>query len=149
MSDVTRPILPYLFYEDVEAALAWLAKCFGLRERTEETMRNDAGAVVHAAMETPDGAVVLMGMPPDFEAPLRHGKVNGLLYVYVDDVEGHCARARAAGAPIASGPEDTFYGDRRYATVDCEGHHWTFAQKLREWDPGTEKPGAGDLEGHG
>jgi uncharacterized glyoxalase superfamily protein PhnB len=56
--------------------------------------------------------------------------------VYIDDVDAHCARARAAGATIASEPATTDYGDgywvdRSYEAVDPEGHHWWIAQRIQ------------------
>jgi uncharacterized glyoxalase superfamily protein PhnB len=57
------------------------------------------------------------------------------LYVLVDDVDAHYERARAAGAEILEEPADQEYGDRRYAAMDPEGHHWFFAQQLRAAAP--------------
>lgn len=48
------------------------------------------------------------------------------------DVDAHCARARAAGARIVAEPTDQFYGDRTYRAADPEGHHWVFAQHVRD-----------------
>ena len=48
------------------------------------------------------------------------------------DLDGHCARARAAGATIVAEPEDQFYGDRTYRASDLEGHVWTFAQHVHD-----------------
>ena len=47
------------------------------------------------------------------------------------DIDGHCERARAAGAVIVAEPEEQFYGDRTYRARDPEGHNWTFAQPVR------------------
>ena len=55
---------------------------------------------------------------------------TALVYVYVDDVDAHWARAREAGAEIAEEPNDQPYGDRRYAAEDPEGHLWYFATPL-------------------
>jgi uncharacterized glyoxalase superfamily protein PhnB len=54
------------------------------------------------------------------------------LYVYVDDVDAHYARAKRAGATILEEPTDQFYGDRRYRAADPEGHHWCFATHVRD-----------------
>ena len=54
------------------------------------------------------------------------------LYIYVDNVDAHCKRSRAAGAKILQEPEDTFYGDRNYTAQDPEGHHWVFGQHIRD-----------------
>jgi len=50
--------------------------------------------------------------------------------VYVDDVDKHYERAKAAGAEIHMEPTDQPYGDRRYDTEDLEGHNWFFAQRM-------------------
>jgi uncharacterized glyoxalase superfamily protein PhnB len=57
------------------------------------------------------------------------------MYVLVDNVDGHCERARAAGAEIDEEPADQEYGERRYSAVDLEGHRWFFAQPIREVAP--------------
>jgi uncharacterized glyoxalase superfamily protein PhnB len=61
--------------------------------------------------------------------------VHGQVYVYVDDVDAHFARAKAAGASILEEPTDQFYGDRRYIARDLEGHEWTFATHVRDVQP--------------
>ena len=72
----------------------------------------------------------MMGSPGgDFQNPKRLGQVTQSLYVYVDDVDAHCARAREAGAEIIEEPADQPYGDRRYGARDPEGHHWYFASR--------------------
>ena len=57
-----------------------------------------------------------------------------MLYVYVDDVDGHYQRAREAGAVIVTELEDQAWGDRRYQAADPEGHQWTFAEHVRDAD---------------
>ena len=37
-----------------------------------------------------------------------------------------------AGATIVDEPADQFYGDRRYAVEDLEGHRWNFATRVRD-----------------
>ena len=51
--------------------------------------------------------------------------------MYVDDVDAHCERARAAGAEIVGEPADQPYGDRRYEAHDPEGQAWFFAQRVQ------------------
>ena len=49
-SSQSQRITPYLYYEDVAAALVWLAEAFGFEEAKEETMRGPEGDVIHAKM---------------------------------------------------------------------------------------------------
>lgn len=120
-------ITPYLNYEDSGAMVDWLARAFGLVER--HRMRGADGATTHAEMTLEDGLVMLGTPGPAFRNPRRLGQVTQSLYVYVEDVDAHCARAREAGAEIIEEPGDTEYGDRRYGARDPEGHHWYFATR--------------------
>jgi PhnB protein len=123
-------ITPYLLYADVAAALEWLARTFGLRERMR--MPGPDGKITHAEMDFADG-VVMMGCPgPDYKNPARLGGLTVLIHVYVDDVDAHYAKAKASGAVIVAEPEDKPYGDRTYAAKDLEGHQWHFAQHIRD-----------------
>ena len=56
--------------------------------------------------------------------------------LFVDDVDTHCAKARAAGAVIFNEPAvhdygEDYWADRSYGAIDSEGHHWWFTQRLR------------------
>jgi hypothetical protein len=51
--------------------------------------------------------------------------------VYVDEIDDHCERARAAGAVIATEPGD--HGPNCiYVSTDCGGQQWIFARPLSE-----------------
>ena len=129
----TPRVTPYLYYQDVAAALRFLADAFGFREKLR--MPGSDGKIAHAEMTLGDG-LVMMGCPgADYRNPKRLGQTTQSLYVYVDDVDAHCARAKKAGAKIINEPEDQFYGDRRYGAEDPEGHHWFFATHVRDVAP--------------
>ena len=53
-----------------------------------------------------------------------------MFYVYVDDVDAHFDRAKAAGAEIREEPHEHFGGNRQYTVSDPGGHRWTFAQPV-------------------
>ena len=126
-------ITAYLLYNDVVAALDWLTKTFGFKERMR--MKGPDGVVSHGEIELSDG-VVMMGRPDgEYKNPKQVGHVTQMLYVYVDKVDEHFERARKAGAKILKVPEDQFYGDRRYAAEDPEGHHWYFATHVKDVTP--------------
>jgi uncharacterized glyoxalase superfamily protein PhnB len=133
-------LTPYLYYEDVAAALEWLPRAFGLRERVR--MPGPDGRIAHAEMEYADG-VVMLGCPgADYRNPRKLGQATQSLYLYVDDVDEHFRNARQSGARILEEPADQFYGDRRYGAEDPEGHQWYFAQHVRDVPPEGTKPTA-------
>jgi len=123
-------ITPYLLYEDVAGALAFLAKAFGFRKYGVQMSRPD-GKLNHAAMKLGDD-LIMMGYPgPKYKNPKRLGQATQELYINVDDVDRHFARAKKAGATILEEPQNTHYGHRRYGAADPEGHEWYFAQEIK------------------
>ncbi|MHC4940003.1 MAG: VOC family protein [Planctomycetota bacterium] len=123
-------ITPYLLYEDADAAVAFLTEAFGFT--VLEQMKNDDGRTEHAELKLLDGMVMLGCPGPDYQGPAKSGGSHVHVYVYVDDVDAHYEHAKGAGAKIARDIADQFYGDRNYGAVDAEGHHWFFAQHLRD-----------------
>lgn len=126
-------VTPYLLYEDPAAALAWLAEAFGFRERFRNV--GEQGWIDHAEMEIGEGLLMLAKPSAEFRSPRRLGGATALVHVYVDDIEEHCERARAAGATIRDEPEEKPYGTIQYAAADPEGHLWLFSEQIREPDP--------------
>jgi len=127
----TPRISPYLLYADLDSALKWLSKAFGLRERSRNAGAD--GKPVHAemALEDDDG-LILMGCPgPGYQNPKTLGHITQYLYITVDDVDKHFERAVQAGAVVLEKPADQPYGHRRYVVEDPEGHRWFFAQPIR------------------
>ena len=130
-----------VFYDDLPAALDWLAKTFGFETRM--SMPAPDGGIMHAEMQVLDSAIMMSptSAGEQWKSPQSlGGSVTQGLYVFVDDVDAHCKRARAAGAKVASDPEDMFWGDRTYVAEDPEGHRWTFAQHVRDVSPEDMKP---------
>ncbi len=129
--------VPLLSYEDVGAAIDWLSSAFGFREDGER-YADDEGRVTHAELELGGGRVMLGWPGPEYRSPRRHAEeceqarkwlevpfiVDGVM-IYVDDVDAHCERARAAGATILREPKTEPYG-RLYNAADPEGHRWMF-----------------------
>jgi len=121
-------LFPFLRHRDAPAAIDWLVKAFGFREQM--VVPGENGAVAHAELSFGPG-VIILGTARDDElrikSPRDLGAVSGGIYVYVvEGVVEHCERARAAGAEIIRGPEDTDYGSREYTARDLEGHLWSF-----------------------
>ena len=120
-------IAPYLLYEDGAAAIDFLTKAFGF----EEVMRMEEGGVVnHAELRLGDDSIMLGDPGEDYQGPNKADHRSSLVHVYVDDVDAHFERAKAAGAEIVQEPTDQEYGDRRYDAKDPEGQLWSFATTL-------------------
>ncbi len=126
-------VMPYLLYEDSDSALDFLTSAFGFTEKVR--MTDDNGRVNHAEVEL-GGGVIMLGTPDkDYKNPKKLGGKTQSIYVYVEDVDAHFERAKAAGAKIVREPEDQFYGDRNYGVEDPEGHEWYFGTHVRDVSP--------------
>jgi uncharacterized glyoxalase superfamily protein PhnB len=135
-------VIPMISYEDGISAMECLAKAFGFHERT--SMTGPDGRLAHGEMEAGGGLVMIATPGPDYQSPRRHREtceqarkwsavpwiIDGAL-VYVDDLDAHFARSKAAGANILSEIEDDPPG-RRYRAEDLEGHRWFFFERESE-----------------
>jgi uncharacterized glyoxalase superfamily protein PhnB len=132
-----------VFYEDAAKAIDWLCNAFGFKVRLK--IEGEGGRIEHSEL-TFGGGVVMVGSVggkaganrAHCQSPKSLGGANTQsLCVYVDDVDAHCALARAAGAIIVREPTTDDYGDeygahRSYEAVDLEGHHWWFMRTTRD-----------------
>jgi uncharacterized glyoxalase superfamily protein PhnB len=127
-----------LYYDEPRAAIDWLCEAFGFELRL--LVEGDGGRVEHSELTFGEGLIMVCGAKEKFPYIRPPGQAGGAntqnMMVYVDDVEAHCSRARAAGAVIVHEPEDHDYGgeywaDRGYEVRDPGGHHWWFVQRLR------------------
>jgi uncharacterized glyoxalase superfamily protein PhnB len=121
-----------LCYRDPKAALAWLEKAFGFE--TFMVITDAEGNLGHSEMRYGSG-VIMVGneWTADHKSPRSiDGKNTQTVHVHLtDDIDKHCARAKAAGAEILQDPQTQFYGDRTYRARDPEGHIWTFGQTVK------------------
>ena len=122
---------PTLFYDDPAAAIDWLVKAFGFD--VQLLIKAPDGAIAHSELTLGDGLIIVggtAGLEAWTSPKSLGGAVTQSLYVYVDDVDGHCERAQAAGAKVFRELETQDYGDRVYGAEDCEGHLWFFGQRI-------------------
>jgi uncharacterized glyoxalase superfamily protein PhnB len=131
-------ITPYLYYEDAEAILEWLARVFGFQEISRYV--DGDGRVREAEMLVGDGQLWISGRDPGYWDEKGRGPEQ-LILIWVDDVDAHHARVQGEGidAPL---PEDKPYGVRTYNVTDPEGYEWGFMQSTGK---GYEQ-GPGGLE---
>ncbi|MFE1907902.1 VOC family protein [Streptomyces gardneri] len=125
-------ICPTLTYEDAKGAIKLLTEGFGFT--ASAVYEAEDGLVAHAELAYGNGMVMLgsRGTGSEFDKLMgRAGPVG--VFVHVDDVDEHHARAVAHGAEIVMPPTDQEYGSRDYMARDAEGNIWSF---------GTYTPGA-------
>ena len=131
-----------IFYDNAGEAIDWLCKAFGFEVRLR--IDGEGGRIEHSELAYGEGLIMVGSTgktdKPNrqhFASPASHGGINTqALCVFVDDVDAHCAHARAAGATIGQEPTTSDYGDdywtdRSYMAIDPEGHAFWFMQRLR------------------
>jgi len=123
-------VLPHIVYKDLPAAIAWLTRTFGFVEhyRYGEPL---SGALVHLG----NGWMMLNAEKPGSRSPVELGFGTQSLTVFVEDVEAHFARSKAAGARIVEDLHQTIYGEFQYGVEDLEGHHWLFSRHTQDVSP--------------
>ena len=123
-------ITPYLYYENLPAAVKWLEKALGFRGYGPEMRRG--GKLTHASMKRGDN-IVMMGHPgPKYRSPRRLKNATQSLYVMAKGIDRIFAGAKKAGAKVLEEPTNTEYGHRRFGVEDPEGHQWYFAEQLKK-----------------
>ena len=121
---VPTTIHPYLFYDDVPDAIAFLTRAFGFVEQMRTATPRGG---MHAQL-TLDDQLVMLGQGAGeklHRSPRSVGAATSGVFVYLADVDAHYARARAAGAEILDSPADLSYG-RSYTAIDPQGQRWFF-----------------------
>jgi len=131
--DDAPQLIPYLYYPDATEALDFLVAAFGFEEKS--AVRGEDGEVYTAQLRTGDGGVVMIGpgMAGFGTRAVEDPEwATTRMFLYVDEVEAHCERARAAGATIRSEPEVHFSDNKIYVASDCGGQQWIFAEPVDE-----------------
>jgi uncharacterized glyoxalase superfamily protein PhnB len=125
-------VIPAIKYEDAPKAIDWLQRAFGFERHF--VVEGEGGRIDHAQLARPGGMVMLGSAgKPDAKNPWADAR--GGVYVVVDDIDAHHARAKAAGAEIVMPLRDTEYGSREYSARDFEGNLWSFGT----YDPWAEQ----------
>lgn len=132
-----------LFYQDAAKAIDWLCEAFGFEVRLK--VEGDNGRIEHSELTYGEGVVMVSQEDAHSSRPWKLSKrsprsLDGMstqsIMFYVDDVDTHCARARACGAQIVEEPAvhdygEDYWADRSYGAVDPEGHMWWITQRIR------------------
>lgn len=133
-----------IYYRDASKMIDWLCEAFEFEVKLK--VEGDNGRIEHSELMYGEGMIMVgeerFGAASkwgvDLSSPLSLAGANtqGLM-LYVDDVDAHCAHARAAGAKIVDEPAMHDYGaeywaDKSYGALDPEGHFWWFTERVRD-----------------
>ena len=123
-------VLPHLTYKNLAQAIKWLTATFWFIEhyRYGEPVQ---GAQLHLG----NAWIMVNSARPGRSSPAELGSGTQSLTVFVEDVETHYARTKAAGAKIVEDLNETMYGELQYGVEDLEGHHWLFSQHAHDVSP--------------
>lgn len=140
MADTHRPkgLSSAVSYVDPKAAFRWLEDAFGFEPAF--VILDAEGNLAHSEMSYGQDVVMIGNeWSADHKSPQSlGGKNTQTVHVQLapgEDIDAHCARARAAGAAILQEPDTQFYGDRTYRARDPEGHIWTFGVTVEQLTP--------------
>ncbi|MBB1151969.1 VOC family protein [Amycolatopsis dendrobii] len=137
MADAPPPqtVYPNLTYEDPKAALEFLVEAFGFESHFVVDGEN---GVEHAQVRA-GASLIFLTRDHDADqygmhSPLALGGTSHALCVWVPDsaLDGHQARAEAAGGRILNPVHDSPAGVREYSCADPEGQVWTFSSYAGE-----------------
>jgi uncharacterized glyoxalase superfamily protein PhnB len=116
-----------LGYARPAAAARWLADVFGFESPSalpegDDPLTDEDYGFPWIELYAGNASVVIepLAGPADFT------QVTHVPWVFVDDLEGHLARATERGAEIAQEIKRT--GFTSYVALDLEGRRWRFAQ---------------------
>jgi MerR family transcriptional regulator, thiopeptide resistance regulator len=123
-------VVPVLTYQNIPAAHDFLVEAFGFLAGGVE--RSADGEAIHGEVRVGQAPIWLHRVTAEhrMDSPASGHVAGAGLFVYVDDVDAHYQRAKAAGALIDSEPVNQPYGQREYGARDPEGHRWWFATPL-------------------
>jgi uncharacterized glyoxalase superfamily protein PhnB len=119
----SRPnIFPAFKYQNAKSAIDFLNKAFGFT--TVASHPGDGDAIAHAELKLGAGTIMLGSDTKNPDNPWDAVRLG--IYVQVEDVDAHYARAQAAGARIVRPLAGTDYGSREYSVYDSENNLWSF-----------------------
>ena len=126
---------PYLIVKDMKNSLEFYEKVFGFQVRM--TMPDKDGNPMHAELTHKDGVIMMGTECPESgsKSPSTIGGTPVSFYLYVDNINEFFQKAKEAGVKIHQEPTDQFWGDRMCHLECPEGHQWSFAQNVADFDP--------------
>lgn len=115
-------IVPYLFYDDAEAAMAWYTRVFGFEEIGR--WKNAEGRIQNAEMRVGSTELWLDG------GGRKASEHTPWFGIWVDDVDAVYRQVKAAGVACDE-PVDRNFGVRMLNVPDGMGHLWGFMHRIK------------------
>ena len=123
-------ILPHVVYQNLPEAIQWLTARLGFVEHYRY-----GDPVAGAQLRLANAWVMVRGARGEYRSPDELGFGTQSLTVFLENVEEHYARSKAAETTIVEELRETEYGELQYAILDLEGHHWLFSRHARDVSP--------------
>ena len=95
----------------------------------------DEGKLSGAQMRLGNSWIMLHSSRPGSKSPADAGFHTQSVTVFLESVDNHFERTKAAGAKIVEEIHETVYGERQYGVEDLDGHLWIFSQHARDLSP--------------
>jgi uncharacterized glyoxalase superfamily protein PhnB len=122
MTDASQTY-PVLSFTDARKGLDFLKDVLGFESIAEHT--GEDGELFHAELRFGSGVIMVSGSrKPDPANPWSTAPIG--TYVYVEDIDAHHQRSKAAGCDIFMELREMEYGAREYSLRDADGHLWSF-----------------------
>lgn len=128
-------VTPYLTCGDAARAIAFYKRAFGAKETFR--MAGPDGRVMHAEIQVGDSRIMLTDEMPEqgAKSPAALGGSPASIFLYVRNVDAAFAKAKAAGATIATPLQNMFWGDRYGRLRDPFGYEWQMATHKEDLTP--------------
>lgn len=115
-------VTPYVFANEAEQYVDFLASAFGARELGRNVAPD--GRIANCQMQFETATIMVSEAGSDFPPS------SAAFYLYVGDADAAMDRAIAAGAEKIMDVADMPYGDRQGGVRDPSGNIWWISQRL-------------------
>jgi uncharacterized glyoxalase superfamily protein PhnB len=123
-------ILPHVEYQNLPEAIQWLTTKLGFVEHFRY-----GDPVSGGQLRLGNAWIMVRAARGLYKTPDELGFGTQSLTVFLENVEEHYSRSKAAGLTVVEELHETEYGEYQYAITDLEGHHWLFSRHARDVCP--------------
>ena len=123
-------VLPHITYKNLPEAIEWLTSTLGFVEHFRY-----GEPVAGAQLRLGKAWIMVRSARGEYRSPAELGFGTQSLTVFLENVEEHYARLKAAAITLVEELHETEYGELQYAITDLEGHHWLFSRHARDVSP--------------